>query len=396
MTSDADSVRKASMSRRRFLELAGSGISLAALSACAPAAGPSGTSAAPAASAAGTSAAATIPPFAKDPVSLTFFHYAGSNQEVVPQEVIKQYMADNPNVKVETMQGSNAATYPAIVAAYKTTGKPTVQAGYFNPDASTKGDLEDLWLPLEPTHIPNMADIPKAYWRDGNKGVGWGITALGIPYRKDLITPPPTSWLDLLDPKYKGHVGLPDAPLAFSFGGMIVINRLLGGNETTLDKGFKAFSDAAKAGQFQSIFPGNQQLKDLMVKGDIRILGYAYGNVAPWRAEGVPIDYAVPKEGQTAFPLYFQILRGGSPAQVYHSEQIINRLLEPKTLGRYCELVLTSPTNPKVALPDTLKTDPAFQSGNVANAIQINWTTVAQQTAAWQDQFNREIKANLK
>jgi putative spermidine/putrescine transport system substrate-binding protein len=378
------------------LELAGSGISLAALSACAPTGtSASATSAAPVASAGG-SPAAIVPAFAKDPVSLTFFHYAGSNQEIIPQELVKKYMAENPNVKIETMQGSNAATFPAILAAYKTTGKPTVQAGYFNPDASTKGDLEDLWLPLDPSHLPNSADIPKAYWRQGNKGVGWGITALGIPYRKDLVTPTPASWLDLLDPKFKGHVGLPDAPLAFTFGGMIVINRILGGNETTLDKGFKAFADAAKAGQFHSIFPGNQQLKDLMVKGDIRILGYSYGNVAPWRAEGAPIEYAVPKEGQTAFPLYFQILRGGTPAQVYHSEQLINRLLEPATLGRYCELVLTSPTNPKVALPDKLKSDPAFQAGNVANAIQLDWNTVAQQTAAWQDRFNREIKANLK
>jgi putative spermidine/putrescine transport system substrate-binding protein len=133
-----------------------------------------------------------------------------------------------------------------------------------------------------------------------------------------------------------------------------------------------------------------------MIKGDIRILGYAYGNVAPWRAEGAPIDYAVPKEGQTAFPLYFQILKGGTPAQVYHSEQLINRLLDPTVLGRYCQLVLTAPTNPKVALPDVLKSDPAFQSGNVANAIQLDWNIVAQQTAAWQEQFNREIKANLK
>lgn len=387
------------ISRRRFLELAGGGVSIGLIAACAPAAvSPSPSAAASAAASAGAGAAATasVPSYAKDPVSLTFFHYAGANQDIVPQEVIKQYMVDNPNVKVEALQGNNANTFPGIVAAYKTTGKPTVQAGYFNPDTSTKGDIEDIWLPLDQSRIPNSAAIPKAYWREGNKGVSWGITAVGLAYRKDLLVPPPASWLDLLDPKYKGFVGVQDAPNAFTFGGIVVVNTILGGNEKTLDKGMKAFSDAAKAGQFYSIFPGNQQLKDLMIQKSIRLAGQPYNIIAPWRTEGAPIDYAIPKEGQMAFPLYYQILRGGTPAQVYHAEKIIDRLLEPKTLGRYCELTNAVPTNPNVALPAALKSEAVFDARNVANAIQVNWTVVAQQGPTWLDQFNREIKANLK
>jgi len=381
--------RKLELTRRRFLYLAGAGVVGAA---CAPTAAPSPASPNPTT----PGAAATVPAYASEPVTLTFFHYAGSNQEIVPKEVIDRYMKDNPHVKVETAQGSNAATFPGIVAAYKTTGKPTANAGYFNPDASTKGDLENIWMNLDLDRIPNAKNIAPGFRRPNNLGIGWGMSPLGIGYRKDRISPAPSSWLDLLDPKYKGRVGLPDAPLAFTFGGMIVVNRILGGTEKDMSRGFKAFSDAAKAGQFHSVFPGNQALKDLMVKGEVNLVGYSYGNLAPWRKEGVPIDYVVPKEGQVAFPLYFQILKGSTPAQVYHSEQIINRLLAPETLARYAELVLIAPANPQVPLPADLAQDPAFAKANIEKAIQIDWTTVAESTTDWLAQWNRDVKANLR
>ncbi|HEX9268909.1 MAG TPA: hypothetical protein VF998_03610, partial [Candidatus Limnocylindria bacterium] len=134
-------LHRGGLSRRQFLERSAAlGISSAAalsfLAACGPAAqAPSGTP-----------AAGGKPAGADGPVHLSFFVYVGANQGVVPREVVAEYTKDNPNVTIELYEGTNAETYPKMVAARKTTpDQPIVNFGYVNADANAKGDVDDMW-----------------------------------------------------------------------------------------------------------------------------------------------------------------------------------------------------------------------------------------------------------
>jgi len=379
--------------RRKFLAVSGAGISAAALTACAPS-GPAAAPAAPDVSKVPVSLA--TPDVSKEPVTLAFFTYSNANQLVVPTEVIKQYMQENPHVTIKHESGSNATVLPQIVASYKTTGKPTINAGYFNADSTARGDLEDLWLPLDPSIVTNMNDVLAPYRRPADKGVGWGVSPIGLAYRTDLVKPAPTSWLDLLDPKWKGRVGLADATL-YHFNGLVAINRLLGGTERNPQPGIKAFSDAAKLGQFHSVFaPVGSILQPLLVTGVVWMVGYAKAVVQPWADDGAPIGLALPKEGMIALPLYYQVVKGSTPAQIYHSQQLINRLLSPTISARDCELQLAAPANGKVKLGGRFATDPFYGPDAVRNAMQVDWTALAETAVVWLAAWNAEIKANLK
>jgi putative spermidine/putrescine transport system substrate-binding protein len=369
------------ISRRRLLAATGLGIGAGVLAAC-------GHSPGSAPSSAGGEKADP-----KKPVSLTFFHYATSNQEVVPKAVTDQYMKENPNVKITLMSGSNATTYPALVAAYKTTGVPTINAGYFNASSAVQGDLDGLWRTLSATNIPHLNDVLDTYRRPGDKGVGWGLGLVGLGYRKDLVTPAPTSWLDILDPRFKGEVGLVDAPL-FQFNGLYAVNHIKGGDESNMDPGFTAFKAAAKAGQFSQIYQATQ-LVDLLLSSAFELTGFSYGNLGPAIQKGAPLGFSIPVEGGIAFPLYFQIVNGSTPEQIYHSEQILNRLLAPDALARYAELTLTVPTTKNAKLPASLANDPVFAIGTVKNALQIDWKAAAANQGEYLDRWNRDVKANL-
>jgi len=368
-------------SRREFLKLTGGGLTALALASCAPGTG-------------GAATGSAAVDYSKTSTSLIFYHYTGSNQEIVPHEVALQYMKDFPNVTVTELSGG-AEQFAKRVASFKTTGDPGVNVGYYNVEESSGGDLVGLWLPLNPQRIPNMKDIAPSSTRPDNMGIGWGFSPIGISYRTDKINPAPTSWLDLLDPKYKGHVAIADAPL-YSFNGFMAINRVLGGTEKDASPGFKAFSDAAKAGQFHSTFPGRGQLQQLYNEGQVWMAAYTKSIVAPFAEAGMPIGYAVPKEGQIGLPLYLQILKGSSPAQIFHSEEIINRLLSPDILSRYCELTSSAPANTKVKLPAKLANDPAYSAAELAHLIPIDWISYNQALDTWNDRWNREVKANLK
>lgn len=349
--------------------------------------------------AAAGASAVTMPAFAqveKETAALTFFVFVGANQGVVPREVQAQYMKEHPNVSIQLLEGSNAETYPKMVAAKQANpNKPLVNLGYFNAEASARGDLAGMWMPLDPKAVSNMVDIIAAYRRAGDHGIGWGLTPVVLAYNKEKVATPPSSWNDLWDPRFRGRVLLRQAP-NFFLNGLITAARLNGGSEKNIDKGFEVVSKAAEAGQIHSFFNSTDQIKTLLSRGDVWI-SPAFGSmVVTWKAEGAPVDYVIPKEGMIAVPQYLQLVAGSTPAQQYHSQAIINNLIEPATLARYCDLTNTAPANRKVQLTPRLANEPAYTRAAVENAMQIDWQTVSTQSPAWLERWNREVKARMQ
>src|SRR5947209_5683870 len=109
-------------------------------------------------------AVALLPPAAsaqgRDPAKITFFIWAGSNQGIVPMEVIEAYRKANPRVTIEVLESNNMITYPKMVASRRTTpDNPIVHCGFFNVDSIVKGDVEGMWEKMDPEAIPNMRHL---------------------------------------------------------------------------------------------------------------------------------------------------------------------------------------------------------------------------------------------
>lgn len=332
---------------------------------------------------------------AQDSVSTTMFVWVGSNQGVVPREVREAYLAEHPNVSIELLEGTNAETYPRIKASLEMTpDQPLVNFGFFNVDGTTKGTIDDIWLPLDEAKVPNLNNILDPYRRPDDIGVFWGLSGIGLVYHKELVDPPPTSWNDLWDPKYAGKVAFWDAP-AWSFNGLVATARINGGGEDNIDPGMQIYAEAARNGHIHSLFTANDQLRQLMVAGEVLISVFFKGIMAPWEAEGAPIGYVVPEEGQIAFPLGFQMVRGSTEAQQGVAQDMINLMLERETLRRYCNLTATIPTAKDMVLDPPYDTDPAYQPEAIEGAMQLDWAKIAEMNDEWVQQWNREVVANL-
>src|SRR5207249_2974286 len=184
--------------------------------------------------------------------------------------------------------GTNAETYPKMVAAKKTTpDQPIVNFGYFNADATAKGDIDDMWETLDPTNVPTVSNVYDSFRRKDNKGIAWGMVGIGLMYNTDQVKTAPTSWLDFWDPKFKGRLALSNGNHYLS--GLVTTTRANGGKEgdaAAVDKTFKLMSDKAK-------------------------------------------------EGQIAFTIYHHVVKGSPPAHKYHAERIINMLNDQNWLTRY-------------------------------------------------------------
>src|SRR5438132_9891745 len=106
-------------------------------------------------------------------VQLTEFIWIGGGQGVVPREVKAAFEKNHPNVSIELYEGTNAITFPKMVAQRQVDpNRPLINFGFFNVDAQTKGELAGMWAPLDPKRIPNMANVYPNYHRPNNTGIG--------------------------------------------------------------------------------------------------------------------------------------------------------------------------------------------------------------------------------
>ena len=126
-------------SRREFLKRTGAlglGAALGAsglLSACSPGAG------------------------GDQPVNLTHFIWVGGGQGIVPREVKAEYERDHPNVSIELYEGTNATTYPKMVAQKEVDpNNPLINFGFFNKPLPKKCFchwFESFVLPVEKVYF---------------------------------------------------------------------------------------------------------------------------------------------------------------------------------------------------------------------------------------------------
>jgi putative spermidine/putrescine transport system substrate-binding protein len=316
----------------------------------------------------------------------------GGGQGVVPREVVPAYEQAHPNVHIELYEGTNAVTYPKMVSAKEADpNKPLINFGFYNVDATVKGVGDDMWLSLDEAKIPNLKSILPGFRRPDNKGIGWGMSAIGLIYNTDNVKEPPTSWLDLLDAKYRGKV------VTFDYGFnlmLLPIAYALGGSAKNDEEAWKAIIKAAQEKQFLSFGSSNEDVKNPIVRGDAWIAPWYSSQQRVWeQEEKAPVGYAIPKEGQEAFPLFFQIVKGSTQRQIDVASDIINQYLDPTTLGRYCDLTKSIPARSDLTLSPELQADPAFAPSAIQNAMQIDWDTAAARDAEWRKRWDRDVKA---
>jgi putative spermidine/putrescine transport system substrate-binding protein len=116
----------------------------------------------------------------------------------------------------------------------------------------------------------------------------------------------PTSYQDLLNPKYKGRVGIP----AYGWVGnswLQVLNKTLGGNEDNVDPGIAFLAELMKKNQPVIIENADAGLK-AFAREEIVIMPYWNGRTHVLQSQGVPVEIEyVP--GTMLVPPAFMALR---------------------------------------------------------------------------------------
>jgi spermidine/putrescine transport system substrate-binding protein len=125
-----------------------------------------------------------------------------------------------------------------------------------------------------------------------------GVT--GMVYNTKEISPAPTSFKDLFDPKYKGQVAMIDYPVTAIQVGALALGYSdpLNLTDEQLEAVKNLYINAKKNGQFRTFYQNDSELANLFKTHEITFaMGYP-SNAQDAKRAGEPVKFTLASEGQ--------------------------------------------------------------------------------------------------
>ncbi len=205
-------------------------------------------------------------------------------------------------INVVYQPGVNAENL-AKVAAQKS--NPSIDILQDNPTSHDEGVKRGLFAKVDSTMVPNRASVAPSMHPTN----GYGITAsglvIGLEYNaavfKEKGWEPPTSWMDMWDPKYRGHVALAPISAQYMQGFVAIVSKVQGSNETNLDAAFTKIAELKP--QIYGMLASPAQLDTAFQQGDAWIGVNTGARVQLLKQQGADVEFARPKEGAMLVPV---------------------------------------------------------------------------------------------
>jgi putative spermidine/putrescine transport system substrate-binding protein len=256
--------------------------------------------------------------------------------------------------------------------------------------AAVPAAREGLYEQLDPNRIPVLNDLydwaiePHRYY------VSWLSVYYGLAYNTQKI-PRPTSWEDMWNPVYKGHVIFPDISNVGATYMMHILNTIGGGdtNANQVDVGFKKI--ASLKPQLLTFWTNHDQVGQLLSQGDAWITPWPSDRLLTLKSLGAPVDIVIPREGVPFGTSEMGITKGTKHQAL--AEKYLNFALGPEAQAHNAQTIFIGPTNKKTQVPEQLAKDLGMNPGPEVKRIAYpDWEKVAAYRAGWIDRWNREIK----
>jgi putative spermidine/putrescine transport system substrate-binding protein len=315
---------------------------------------------------------------------LVFATFTGSWEEAHRDVLVPAFRKATNNGEIVLDPMLSVDQIAKVMAAR---ANPPIDVMLHDPGPALVAIAQDLVMPYPVDR--------SAYYKDliteaqGPMGPAPFFQVVGLTYNPDKIKTPPASWADLWKPEYKGRVGVTNMNSTLGTGFMVEIARMHGGSEADIDQAFKQI--AALKPNIAAVAANPGQLATLFQQGQIDISPGNFNAIQILKARGVPVEFAVPKEGAIGFKTTIHIVKNTGNAELAFA--LIEAALSPEVQTKLMEEpYLIVPTNANVkmtgAIADELAKDPADLKKKF---VFQDWKKINEQRSQWIERFNREI-----
>jgi len=240
-----------------------------------------------------------------------------------------------------------------------------------------------LCLPIDYSKIPNAQYlIPQMRYP---YGLGHIYSGKVILYNPKLITTPPTSFADALDPKHGAKLGIIDIQYQFT---MMAAALASGGSMTNYEPGKARLMACRKAGA--KILPTNEAMAQALQNEDVGICIMWKARAVQWQKAGAKVDTVAPKEG---IPLYISgfVIPKNAPnkdgAHVW-----LNEMLAPSAQEAFAEDMGYNPSVTDAKIPQETERRIGFNADERKRLIDLDYGYLAKNDAALKEWWDKTFK----
>ncbi|MGJ5206524.1 extracellular solute-binding protein [Bradyrhizobium sp. HKCCYLR20261] len=280
-------------------------------------------------------------------------------------------------------EGTNSLTNLQKMQADK--GSPKISVVIMDDPVMLPAAAEGLITKMSSSSIPNLGKlVGDAVHQDGmwaNYQKPWA----GIAYSTKRVKTPPVSWAELWDAKYDSKIVVPSLSNTEGFWTLLAAAHLETGKpykeaQYDIDAGFKKIK-SLKA-NLLNVYTNAPQAINLLEQGEAWMIGGQFSAYTLIRkADGSPVDLAIPKDGGFSMPSGIAKVTGAPAGDL--ADAVIDFYLSPEAQSILAKTAFIAPTNQATPLPAGYP-DPA-------SLFAPDWAFIAKNRAGWVDRWSKEM-----
>ncbi|MEP9380603.1 extracellular solute-binding protein [Aquabacter sp. CN5-332] len=241
---------------------------------------------------------------------------------------------------------------------------------------------------LPKDRIRNLASLPERFIDPNGRGAFVSVQVMGIVYNPIAIKTPPTSWLDLWKPEYKGRVGITGLGSSLGSAWMVEIAKLHGGSESNMDPAFEALKKLLP--NVGAVAPNPGALATLFQQGQVDISFNYLNAILPLAQRGADIAIARPESGWVLVRNSLHVIENSKELDLCYA--YIDTALSDGVQGRMAAAPnFLAPTNKTVTFGSELQ-KVAKDDQELAKLTLIDWKALNPQRSALIERFNKEVR----
>jgi putative spermidine/putrescine transport system substrate-binding protein len=318
--------------------------------------------------------------------TLVVTSYGGSWEQFLRDEILPDFEAMT-GATVELAVGLSRDWMANLRAAGR--GNPPYDVVIANETWISSGRLENRFVSLPESEIPNLALVNPALRLADDVGVLGLLNPLGIAYRTDLVATPPTSWMDLWNDEYEGNVGIYN--ISNSAAPMFIMMLALINNGDPKEYGV-AFDLIKELAPFkQTDFSGD--MENLLVQGEVHVAILDSPAAARLQQQGVPIAFVIPSEGMFMFEQNMNVTAGSQVEDL--AFEFVDYMLSTEIQAKWAASYYVTPANVEVTIDGDLARLIPVTADRVGEIKQWDWLWLNQGPREdMVNRWNREIRGN--
>ncbi|MBI4278612.1 MAG: ABC transporter substrate-binding protein [Armatimonadetes bacterium] len=308
--------------------------------------------------------------------------YGGAWDKHMTEQVIKPF-EQRYNIKVELIPLFSAEAFTRLRA---TKGRPDLDVVVFSGGQEIPAFREGLIDRLDPKLIPNMNRVYSlARFKDDISVIAIFATT-AIIYNTEKIQRAPTSFKDFWRPEFKGRVTIPDMTNTSGVEFLLMAAKVNGAKAAAdIEPGFKALAELKP--NLVTAFGKVAQMEQLFTQGSAWMTWYSNTYAADYKAKGLPVGFAVPREGASATQVTINLVKDAPSRE--NAIRFINWFLDATPQAAFSRASLYAPTNRDAKLPpDVAAKVISYGEENIKKLVPTDWEVVNRLRADWTKRWN--------